>query len=196
MAPAWVIAAVIVGVIEELEPVRRIAEPGLGQAEVEDLHVAVGSQHDVGRLQVAVDDPVLVRRLQPVGDLAGDPHDLVRRHRPLLHAPAQVLPLHQLHHQEADPAFLLETVDRGDVGMLQAGQGPRLALEPGLALGIARELGRQDLDRHVAAELRVAGAEHLAHAALADLALDLVMQECLPDHAGPLGSGNAENVSG
>jgi hypothetical protein len=32
----------------------------------------VGGQHDVGRLEIAVHDPVLVRGLEPVGDLPGE----------------------------------------------------------------------------------------------------------------------------
>jgi hypothetical protein len=62
------------------------------------------------------------------------------------------------------PVRLLETVDRRDVGMLQAGQGAGLALEAGLPFRIAGELGGQDLDRHIAARLRVPRAEHLARA--------------------------------
>ena len=43
---------------------------GFGEAEVEDLDGAVGRDLDVGGLEVAVDDALLVRRFQPVGDLA------------------------------------------------------------------------------------------------------------------------------
>ena len=38
-----------------------------------------------------------------------------------------------------------------------------LALESGETLGIPGDLGREDLDRHVAAELRVGGPVHLTH---------------------------------
>ena len=41
----------------------------LRQAEVEHLHDAVRSQLDVGRLQVAVDDPLLVGGFERLGDL-------------------------------------------------------------------------------------------------------------------------------
>ena len=39
------------------------------QAEVEDLHVAVGGDEDVLRLQIAMDDAALVRGGEPLGDL-------------------------------------------------------------------------------------------------------------------------------
>ena len=44
----------------------------LGEAEVQDLHRAVRPERDVGRLQVAVDDPLLVRRLERFGNLFRD----------------------------------------------------------------------------------------------------------------------------
>ena len=53
----------------------------LGQAEVQYFHRAVVSDLDVRRLQVAVHDPVLVRGLERVGDLAGDGQRFVDRER-------------------------------------------------------------------------------------------------------------------
>ena len=41
----------------------------LGQAEVQHLDGAVGRDLDVGRLQIAMDDAAVVRRLERVGDL-------------------------------------------------------------------------------------------------------------------------------
>ena len=42
-----------------------------GQAEVQHLDLAVGGQHEVRRLDVAMDQPVLVDGLQADGRLAG-----------------------------------------------------------------------------------------------------------------------------
>ena len=50
----------------------RVPGIGLRQAEVEHLHVAVGCELDVRRLEVAVDDPLLVRFLERFGDLPRD----------------------------------------------------------------------------------------------------------------------------
>ena len=44
----------------------------LGEAEVDHLHRAGLRHHDVGRLEVAMDDALLVRRLERLGDLPGD----------------------------------------------------------------------------------------------------------------------------
>ena len=44
----------------------------LGQSEIEDLNFAIGSELDVGRLQVAVNDALLVRFFECKGDLPRD----------------------------------------------------------------------------------------------------------------------------
>ena len=50
----------------------RVPRVGLGQAEVEDLDLAVRRQLDVGGLEVAVDDALLVRFLERLRDLPRD----------------------------------------------------------------------------------------------------------------------------
>ena len=61
---------------------RAVAADGLGEAEVEDLHDAVRRDLDVRRLQVAVDDPLLVGGLERVGDLPRDGQRVVERQAP------------------------------------------------------------------------------------------------------------------
>ena len=56
--------------------------PSLREPEVEDLDGAVGSDLDVGRLEVAMDDALFVGCLQRVGDLARDGERVADRHRP------------------------------------------------------------------------------------------------------------------
>ncbi len=67
-----------------------------------------------------------------------------------------------------------DVVDGGDVRMVQRRGRAGFLLEARQPLGIRRELLRQDLDRDLAAEPRVAGQPDLAHAAGAELLLDLV----------------------
>ena len=55
-----------------------IAARRLRQAEVEDLDDAVGRDLDVGRFQIAVNDALLVRRFQRLGDLPRDRQRLAR----------------------------------------------------------------------------------------------------------------------
>ena len=161
----------------------------LGEAEVEDLDLAVRRELDVRGLQVAVDDPLLVRRLEGLGDLAGDGEGLVERERAALQPLGEVFALDELHDEGADAARLLEAVDRGDVGVLQLGEELRLALEAGEALGVGGERLGQDLDRDLALQLRVGRPVDDPHAALAERGGDLVRAECRADlHESPRAS--------
>ena len=56
-----------------------VAGPGLGEAEVEHFHRAVVADLDVGGLQIAMDDPFVVRGLERLGDLPRDRQRLVER---------------------------------------------------------------------------------------------------------------------
>ena len=61
--------------------------------------------------------------------------------------------------------------------MIQRGEDLRFALEAGEAIGIAGEGIRQNLERDVAIQLRIARAIHLAHAAGAKGREDFVRAE-------------------
>ena len=58
---------------------------------------------DVGRFQIAVDDALLVRRFQSLGNLPRDRQRLVERDRALRDAVGQRRPLDQLQHQRRTP---------------------------------------------------------------------------------------------
>ena len=169
--PACVIAGVvIVGDIDTLGDEPRRGLHRLREAEVEHLHRAVGAHLDVRGLQIAMDDPLLVRGFERLGDLLRDRQRLVERDRAARDALRQILALDEFHHERVHAAGLLEPVDRGDVGMIQRRERLRLALEPRQAFGVRGERVRQDLDRDLAAQRRVRRPIDLPHAAFADLA--------------------------
>ena len=62
-------------------------------------------------------------------------------------------------------------------GWFSDGEHARFAVEASQAVGVSRENARQDLDSHIATELRVARAIDLAHAASPDSGLDLIHTE-------------------
>ena len=66
--------------------------------------------------------------------------------------------------------------------MVERGKQARFPREAGAALGIGREVRRQDLDRDVTTELAVARATDLAHAAGAEPRDDRVGAELAADH--------------
>ncbi len=106
-------------------------------------------------------DTGLVRRLERVGDLLRHGHGLVERDRAARDARREVLAVHQLHHQRELAAPFFESMDDGDVGMIERGQRSGFALEPFQALGVLSEHIRQDLDRDLTAEPGVARAIEL-----------------------------------
>ena len=123
--------------------------------------------------------PLLVRLLERLGDLLRDRDRLVDGDRPALQALGEVFALHELHHDEVSRGSVvegrgLEAVEVGDARVVEGGEQPRLALEARQPLGIGGERLGQQLDRHVAAELRVGRAVDLAHPSGAEGRQDLV----------------------
>ena len=146
----------------------------LGEAEVEDLDLAVVRDEHVLGLQVAVDDALLVGRRQPVRDLGADLDGLAQGQRAAGNALAQRLAFEQLRDDVGGALVVTRVVDREDVGMVEQARGAGLLLEAAQPVGVGREGAGQDLDRHVARQARVAGAVDLAHSARAQESGDLV----------------------
>ena len=146
----------------------------LGQAEIQHLHRAVRPHLDVGRLQIAVDDPRLVRRFQRLGDLARDRQRLVQRDRAVPKSIGQRRPLDQLQDEPVDSLAPLQSVDCPDVRMVQRRQDLRFALEPREPVRIGRHRRGQHLDRDVPLQAAVARTIDLPHAASAQRRQDLV----------------------
>ena len=152
----------------------------LGDPEVDDLDevraaVAVEQEH-VLRLEVAVDDALVVGGGERARDLRGDPdraHRRERRAEP--DRRAERLARHELHHRVGHAVGRgAEVGDVDDVGVADARRRLGLLDEPADRRGVAHRLALEDLDRERALDHRVARGEHHAHAALADLLLDVV----------------------
>jgi hypothetical protein len=156
----------------------------LGQTEVENLDRAVGADLDVGGLQIPVDDPVLVRGLERLGDLPRRRQRLVHRQGTLAETVGERGPFDQLHDERGYgvsgiSGTVLQPVDRGDVGMVERRQHFGFALEPRQPLGVRRDGRGQHLDGDLALQPRVGRAIHLAHAACPERAEHLVDADAL-----------------
>ena len=136
----------------------------LREAEVQHLHAAVVCDLDVGRFQIAMNDPCFVRRFQRLGDLPRDRQRLLNRHGAADDPLGERLTGRELHHQELPAAGFFEAVNRGDAGMVQRRQHARFALESCQALGVLGEGLGKDLDRDAPAQPRIRGLIHLTHA--------------------------------
>jgi hypothetical protein len=144
------------------------------------LAMPPGHHHDVGGLHVAVDDVLLVREPQAVGDL-GDDVDHLRGRGQLARGDdvLELVALEELHRHVRHLVGLADVVDGDDVGMVQAPRGLDLLLEALLVLLqlLAREVQVDRLDRDRAVDDRVDRLVDGPHRPLADLGDDLVAAE-------------------
>jgi hypothetical protein len=141
-----------------------------GEAEVGEPRAPRALDEDVGRLHVAVDDPVRVGVVERERDLSGDPRELARRERPALQDGLEALAFDEVHDEERPPAVLASVADRDDPFVAQARDRADLALEALHVLVVVRARLEDDLDRDGRPERRVEAAEDDPHAAAAELA--------------------------
>lgn len=131
--------------------------------------------------------------IECIGDFARESECFVGRQRSLaVEARAERFPFHEGHRvEEKGPSARVDlsgVEDREDVGMLQAGREPDLALE---SLGADREgdFRKQHLERHGSVVTRFMREVHRRHAATPELALDAVSlaegRHYLFEHAAP-----------
>ena len=137
---------VMVGDCERSATNRADGSMRLRQAEVQHLHDAVGAHLDVRGLQIAMDDALLVRGFERLGDLLRDLKRLVDRDRAARNALRQIVALDEFHHERRDARALFEAVDGGDVRMIQRGEDFGFAMEPCEPIVVSGERWRQDLD--------------------------------------------------
>ncbi len=130
---------------------------------------------DVGRLDVAVDEPGDVRGVEGGGDLAADVEHPVGAEAALLAQDrGEVRPGDVLHGDVEQAVDLARVVDRDDVGMRERGGDARLAQEALAEVRVVGQIGRDDLQRGAAAQGLVLGQVDDAHAAPTDAVLDPV----------------------
>lgn len=153
---------------------RRVGRTEPRDAEVEDLHDAARRQHDVGRLEIAVQHAVRVGDGERVGDLHGDGDRLPFAQRSLGEAGRQGLAFDELEDDGHAAVVFDDVVDRGDGGVREGGGGARLVKQLRAAAGGAGLSGRHRLQRHLAPEAGVLGEQHGAHPAPPEFAEDPV----------------------
>ena len=154
----------------------------LRKPEVEDLHVTPFGHEDVSRLDIAVDDPFAVRRVQGVGGFDADVQELVNLDRPRVEELAQRPPLHQLHDDEGVSLELVDVVDRTDVRVVQRRRRAGFRAKPLHRLRIMRKILGNEFERNGSSEPDVFGAVNHAHAARSELPHHAIMRNCPSDH--------------
>ena len=104
----------------------------LGETEVQNLDQAARAieEHDVVRLDVAVDNSLGVRSFEPFSDLGRDGPRLFVAHGTLLESFAQSLTVEESHPDEGSALTLVYLVNGADVGMIDGGRSFGLSNEP------------------------------------------------------------------
>ena len=153
----------------------------LGESEIEDLDAALAVEHHVGRFEVAVNDPIGVGAGERVGERDGDRQQLIERKAAGGDGAREGAALDQLHGEKVEAAVFFDGMQGDDVGVFQAGDDGRFAFEAGSSLRVVRDLGRQHLDRHIAAQAAVVPAIDVTHPSGAELLENVVVREPCTD---------------
>lgn len=173
------------GRADDCPRLRQAAAVEMGDAEIGDLDPPAAGQDDVRRLDVAMDDAVLVAVLQPGEQPRHDHRHLIRRQRLPRQQPGTERGALDVLHDDVGELFgLAVVVDADDVGTVQPSGGLGLAAETAAERGVLRILvvQRQRLDRHPAGDGRVPRFVDGPHRAAADTGADLIFAEPLPFH--------------
>ncbi len=132
---------------------------------------------DVRRLEIAVNDVLLVRRFERLSDLLRDGQRFIKGDRAACNALGQVVAFDEFHHERGDAPALFQAVYGGNVRVVQRGEDFGFALKTREPIVVSGQRGRQDLEGDLTLQLRIGGPIHLPHPAFADLRNDFVDAE-------------------
>src|ERR1700683_797374 len=91
-----------------------------GQAEVEDFHIAIfGGEHDVGRLEIAMNDASVGGFGERGGDLKADGEGFVLRERAGGKCGGESVAANEFHDQESGAVDSIKIVNVGDVAVIE-----------------------------------------------------------------------------
>ena len=156
---------------------RQPAHARLGQAEVEELRAAF-RQHDVCRLEIAMDHAGAMSGVERGGDLDRDAEGVVHWQPAFLEPRGQRLALQELHDEEGCTLDVADVVQRADVRVGRAARSCALHARSGRETADPpRGRAGRTLIATVAIEARVARAVDLAHAPGTERRDDLVGAE-------------------
>src|SRR5262249_49327129 len=99
------------------------------KAEIEDLRLASRRYKNIGRLEIAVQKPGSVCRIQRIRNLDAEVQQKTDFERVSGNLLIQRLSLQQLHRYKLSSLVLVNLIDRADVGMIQRGGSARFTLE-------------------------------------------------------------------
>src|SRR5262245_32264916 len=122
-----------------------------------------------------MDNIAFVGGFQRLRNLSGDFQRIVKGQPSSFQAVLQRFTFNELHHDAAHVTGFADAVNVRDVRVIQSRENLSFALKSGKPVSVGGEDFRQNFERYVPAELRVARTIHFTHTARADGRDDLVM---------------------
>ena len=172
--PVSIAGDVIVGEFSGSSAPGGAGSVALARPKSSTFDAVVRGERDVRRLEIAVDDPLVVRRLERLRRSRARWRVPRQPAAALSRSARQRLAVDQLEHEETLAVRFLEAVNAADMRVVQSGEDLRFTAKPRQALRIVRDAVGQSLQRNVAAEIRVPRPVDLAHPAGAEQRHDLV----------------------
>ncbi len=146
-----------------------------GQAEIRDLCLAPSGDHDVGALDVAVNDSFLVRLLQTFRNLNGNVHRGFHGQGTPFNLFRQTLSIDVGHCDERVAVNFLDLMDSANRRMVQSGGRLGFPYESFFPFRGLHQLGRQKLEGNNSLEHRILGSVYDSHAPFAKFLQDLIV---------------------
>jgi len=145
------------------------------QSEVDDLGHAFAGHQDIGRLEITVNDPLLMGLGHAPDGLEDDVERLFLLERPPLDLVPKAFAF-IVGHDDIHPAVfrLFDLVNVADIGMIESRGGSGFLDEPLPRIGVRGPLVRQEFQGHGALELDILGLVDDAHPAAANFLDDPV----------------------
>ena len=157
----------------------------LGQPEIGEIDLlgrALHRDQRIARLDVAVQQPMRMRRIERLRQLTDQGDRPLGGQRPVLaQQRRQIGAPHVAHRDEEMPVDLAGLIDRDDPGVIDRRRQPRLRQEPCAKPCVLREMPGQQLERHVATQPHVQRPIDDAHPAAAQKRLQAVTPQLRPD---------------
>ena len=124
-----------------------------------------------------MNNALLVGRFQSFRNLSRDRECLVEWNLSLRDPISERWPLNKLHYEGLDARTFFESVNLGDIRMVQGRERSGFTFEASQAFDVLCERLWQDLDGDPALKLRVARTVYLAHPARTELGSDFIRAE-------------------
>ena len=135
----------------------------LRETEVEDFDATFVGQHDIGRFEISMRDPLLVRGGDRIGEWNRDVEERAERKARLRQPLGECASSHELHRDEVQAVGFFNGMHRHDVGVIERRDGFGFPCESAATRCVNGQLRRQDLERDLAIESCVFRQIDLAH---------------------------------